>query len=38
MSQATMSRKVHELVQELQDHPHYEEIITLMYEQLEDDM
>lgn len=38
MSQATMTRKMHKLVQELQDHPHCEEIVKLMYEQLEDDV
>jgi hypothetical protein len=38
MSQATMNRKVSDLMQELHNHPHSNEIIKLMYEQLEDDM
>ena len=32
-----MNRRIDQLMQELQGHPHCDEILQLMYEQLEED-
>lgn len=37
MTESTFERRLQQLISQLENHPHREEIVTLAYSQLEDD-